>query len=302
MTQEQIEKLIDKLIYQSINESTKVLANRLKEILKLLADMFAEYQNDDAHITWTQFNQNDRLNKELEILSELLTDDYKEIIEIIQKSQEKIYVDNYLMHMYLFEQVTDTQMIFNVPNIEQIKRALAQPIKHIKLSPTFEKHRKKTIERITGHIANGILAGNNYNDIAHEIKKDMGMSINQAKRVARTETARAQSESGEQSYQDAISNGATIQKYWDSTLDLRTRASHRRLDGKFADNNGNFKVGKSIGKAPRLLIGVDSASQNINCRCKVLYAVDGEKAEIKRSGDKLIPYVTYEEWLNAHHN
>ena len=112
MTQEQIEKLIDKLIYQSINESTKVLANRLKEILKLLADMFAEYQNDDAHITWTQFNQNDRLNKELEILSELLTDDYKEIIEIIQKSQEKIYVDNYLMHMYLFEQVTDTQMIF----------------------------------------------------------------------------------------------------------------------------------------------------------------------------------------------
>jgi hypothetical protein len=46
------------------------------------------------------------------------------------------------------------------------------------------------------------------------------------------------------------------------------------MNGKYAkvnkDGMPEFKVGQSKGTAPRLLVGVDSASQNINCRCRRL--------------------------------
>ena len=156
------------------------------------------------------------------------------------------------------------------------------------------------IEKLRGHIAQGVLAGNSYNQIANAINKDVGLSMRQARMVARTETGRAQSVSSEDAAQTAKDNGARLVGYWDSTLDTRTRPSHRRLDGKQEDETGNFRIGASYGPAPRLLIGVDSAGQNINCRCKKLYKVNGQMPEVRRTKDGLIKYMNYDEWVSQH--
>ena len=300
MNQEQLDKHIDKLIKQTENEAEKILARRLKYIKQAMAEMLDKYQSDDPHVTWTEFNKYDRFKKELQRIEELLQGDYSDIINLILLSQTTIYLNNYMRSLYMYEYTSGIQMTFTVPSARQIANALAQPIDLIKLAPTFNRHRKQVIEKLRGHIAQGVLAGNSYNQIANAINKDVGLSMRQARMVARTETGRAQSVSSEDAAQTARDNGARLVGYWDSTLDTRTRPSHRRLDGKQEDEVGNFRIGASYGPAPRLLVGVDSASQNINCRCKKLYKVNGQMPEVKRTKDGLIKYQTYENWASKH--
>ena len=299
MNQEQLGKHIDKLIKQTENEAEKILARRLKYIKQAMAEMLDKYQSDDPHVTWTEFNKYDRFKKELQRIEELLQGDYSDIINLILLSQTTIYLNNYMRSLYMYEYTSGIQMTFTVPSARQIANALAQPIDLIKLAPTFARHRKQVIEKLRGHIAQGVLAGNSYNQIANAINKDVGLSMRQARMVARTETGRSQSVSSEDAAQTAKDNGARLVGYWDSTLDTRTRPSHRRLDGKQEDEAGNFRIGSSYGPAPRLLVGVDSASQNINCRCKKLYSVNGQIPEVRRTKDGLIKYQTYEEWLSS---
>lgn len=300
MNQEQLDKHIDNLIKQTENEAEKILARRLKYIKQAMAEMLDKYQSDDPHVTWTEFNKYDRFKKELQRIEELLQGDYSEIINLILLSQTTIYLNNYMRSLYMYEYTSGIQMTFTVPSARQIANALAQPIDLIKLAPTFNRHRKQVIEKLRGHIAQGVLAGNSYNQIANAINKDVGLSMRQARMVARTETSRAQSVSSEDAAQTAKDNGARLIGYWDSTLDTRTRPSHRRLDGKQEDEAGNFRIGASYGPAPRLLVGVDSASQNINCRCKKLFKVNGQMPEVRRTKDGLIKYQTYEEWVSNH--
>ena len=299
MNQEQLDKHIDKLIKQTENEAEKILARRLKYIKQAMAEMLDKYQSDDPHVTWTEFNKYDRFKKELQRIEELLQGDYSDIINLILLSQTTIYLNNYMRSLYMYEYTSGIQMTFTVPSARQIANALAQPIDLIKLAPTFNRHRKQVIEKLRGHIAQGVLAGNSYNQIANAINKDVGLSMRQARMVARTETGRSQSVSSEDAAQTAKDNGARLVGYWDSTLDTRTRPSHRRLDGKQEDEAGNFRIGASYGPAPRLLVGVDSASQNINCRCKKLFKVNGQMPEVRRTKDGLIKYQTYEEWLES---
>ena len=300
MNQEQLDKHIDNLIKQTENEAEKILARRLKYIKQAMAEMLDKYQKDDPHVTWTEFNKYDRFKKELKRIEELLQGDYSDIINLILLSQTTIYLNNYMRSLYMYEYTSGIQMTFTVPSARQIANALAQPIDLIKLAPTFARHRKQVIEKLRGHIAQGVLAGNSYNQIANAINKDVGLSMRQARMVARTETSRAQSVSSEDAAQTAKDNGARLVGYWDSTLDTRTRPSHRRLDGKQEDEAGNFRIGASYGPAPRLLVGVDSASQNINCRCKKLYKVNNQMPEVRRTKDGLINYQTFEEWASNH--
>lgn len=302
--QNDIDKHIDKLIAEAEHEAEKILAKRLKHIKQSFASMLDKYQSDDPHITWTEFNKYNRFKKELKRIEELLQGDYSEIINLIVFSQTKIYLDNYMRHMYLFEQSSQIAMSFTVPSTAQIQKALAQPIDLIKLAPTFERHRKTVIQRLQGHIAQGIMAGNGYNQIAAEINKDMKWGMHKSRMVARTEGHRSMTQSADKAASDAKSFGARISGYWDSTLDRRTRLSHQKMDGKKEDENGMFKVGLSVGPSPGNLIGVDSASQNINCRCKKLYSVAGQMPSVRRArqdddSTKLVPYQTYEEWAKS---
>src|SRR5699024_11594904 len=80
-----------------------------------------------------------------------------------------------------------------------------------------------------------------------------------------------------------------------------TRLSHQKMDGKAENENGMFKVGLSTGPSPGNLVGVDSAAQNINCRCKKLYSVNGQMPEVRRARNEdgstsLIPWQSYEDW------
>ncbi|HDE6229557.1 TPA: phage head morphogenesis protein, partial [Staphylococcus aureus] len=179
---------------------------------------------------------------------------------------------------------------------------IEQPIEFIRLMPTLQKHRDEVLKKIRMHITQGIMSGEGYSKIAKAIRDDVGMSKAQSLRVARTEAGRAMSQAGLDSAMVAKDNGLKMKKRWNATKDTRTRDTHRHLDGESVEIDQNFQSSGCVGQAPKLFIGVNSAKENINCRCKLLYYIDEDELPTVmrvRNDDgenEVIPFMTYREW------
>lgn len=300
--QDDIEKYIELMQQQVDKEIEVVFANRLKVMLQTIALLFEKYQQSSVYATWTEFNKYNRLNKELLRIAQMLNGDYRKVIKAIQNSQKNIYIKRYYMSLYLYEMASQKSMDFDVPSPEVIKSAIEQPIDQIKLKPTLEKHRNETIKKIRINITQGVMSGEGYSKIAKTLRQDIGMTKTQSLRVARTETGRAMSQAGIDSAKVAKDNGLNMKKKWFATKDTRTRHTHRHLDGKAIDINDNFQSSGCIGQAPKLFVGINSAKENINCRCKLLYYIDEDELptvmRVRNDDDKteVIPFMTYTEW------
>ncbi|UEX89697.1 phage head morphogenesis protein [Staphylococcus ratti] len=300
--QNDVDKIIERLIAQSEKELEVLFARSLKEIKQTLSDMYAKYESDDPHVTWTEFNKYNRLNKQLARIADMMTNDYREVAKAIKKTQQNVYIEQYMMSLYLYEMASQTSMEFDVPTPAVINKAIEQPIEFIKLVPTLQKHRNEILKRIRIHITQGVMSGEGYSKTAKAISDDIGMSKAQALRVARTETGRALSQANLDSAHIAQDNGFKMMKRWFATKDAKTRDTHRHLDGKSIPLNENFKSSGCVGQAPKLFVGVASAKENINCRCKLLHYIDEEDLPgvmRVRNDDgmtEVVPSMTYSDW------
>ncbi|MCE5093398.1 phage head morphogenesis protein [Staphylococcus chromogenes] len=300
--QTQIDEYIEQLIVRSEKELEVLFAKRLKVINQELAEMFEKYQSDDPHVTWTEFNKYNRLNKELVRIGEMITEDYNQVAKAIKQTQHNAYIEKYMMSLYLYEMATQSSMQFDVPTASVINAAIEQPIEFIRLVPTLQKHRNEVLKRIRIHITQGIMSGEGYSKIAKALRDDLGMAKAQSLRVARTEAGRAMSQAGLDSAMVAKNNGMKMMKRWSATKDARTRDTHRHLDGKSVDIDDNFKSSGCVGPAPHLFVGVASAKENINCRCKLLYYIDEDdlpgvmRVRNDDGTTEVIPNMTYFEW------
>ncbi|PTG08595.1 phage head morphogenesis protein [Staphylococcus chromogenes] len=300
--QKQIDEYIEQLIERSVKELEVLFAKRLKVINQELADMFEKYKSDDPHVTWTEFNKYNRLNKELARIGQMLTEDYNQVAKAIKETQHNAYIEKYMMSLYLYEMASQSSMRFDVPTASVINIAIEQPIEFIRLVPTLQKHRNEVLKRIRIHITQGIMSGEGFSKIAKALRDDLGMAKAQSLRVARTEAGRAMSQAGLDSAIVAQDNGFKMMKRWSATKDARTRDTHRHLDGKSVDIDSNFKSSGCVGPAPHLFVGVASAKENINCRCKLLYYIDEDdlpgvmRVRNDDGTTEVIPHMTYREW------
>lgn len=296
--QNDIDNYIDKLINQADKEIETLFAKRLKEIKQIIANMYEKYDRDEPQVTWTEFNKYNRLNKELNRIGQMLSQDYREVAKAIKQSQQNIYIEKYMMSLFLYEVASQTSMSFDIPTTQTIQTAIEQPIEFIKLVPTLQKHRDDTLKRIRMHITQGIMSGEGYSKIAKALRDDLGMAKAQSVRVARTETGRALSQAGLDSAMVAKDNGLDMKKRWYATKDTRTRDTHRHLDGTSVDIEDNFHSSGCVGPAPKLFVGVASAKENINCRCKLLYYIDEDElpTTMRTKEDGVIPFTNYREW------
>ncbi|WP_145939773.1 phage head morphogenesis protein [Staphylococcus epidermidis] len=296
--QNDIDNYIDKLINQADKEIETLFAKRLKEIKQIIANMYEKYDRDEPQVTWTEFNKYNRLNKELNRIGQMLSQDYREVAKAIKQSQQNVYIEKYMMSLFLYEVASQTSMSFDIPTTQTIQTAIEQPIEFIKLVPTLQKHRDDTLKRIRMHITQGIMSGEGYSKIAKALRDDLGMAKAQSVRVARTETGRALSQAGLDSAMVAKDNGLDMKKRWYATKDTRTRDTHRHLDGTSVDIEDNFHSSGCVGPAPKLFVGVASAKENINCRCKLLYYIDEDElpTTMRTKEDGVIPFTNYREW------
>lgn len=274
----EIEERLDKLAQKLESDIEAVFNKRLKALLYQIGQMYVKYANGKTEISWTDVNKYNRLQKELMLMQKELTADYREIIKTMQKSTEFIYLEGYLLHMYLYEMTTTKSMSVTIPSVETIKAILLNPIAELTLSKIFEQHRNEIVRKINIEIAQGIQVGEGYATMAKRLENVLGFSRKKARAVVRTEAGRVRSLAGEKAEEQA-KKYTEITGVWMSALDLRVRESHGKLDGKETDKEGYFHYNGWKAKAPHLW-GV--ASMDINCRCVKLRKVAGMIPEYRR--------------------
>lgn len=273
-------KRLDELIAQSEREVDELLGKRLKEILATLSNMYSKFVESDES-SYTDLNKYNRLAKELERIAQQLNEDYKQIVKQIEMSQQRIYVEQYLMAAYLFQVYQGTEDGFTLPSEDVIAAALANPIELLRLPKILEVHRNETIRKIQIEISQSLLAGEGYFKMAKRLENAIGISQNKARTVARTEGARAMSIADE-AVTEEMRKYADIECIWLSTLDTRTRHEHRKLDGQKADADGYFHFKGMKAKGPTMW-GV--AKMDINCRCVKIKLIDGQLPAVRRGRD-----------------
>lgn len=131
---------------------------------------------------------------------------------------------------------------------------------------------------ITQEISRGIATGLGYGDIARNIANATSAPFSRTKTIARTEGHRIQQTSTADAQQAAKDKGADVVKQWDSTLDGKTRDSHRRVDGEIRELDEKFSNGLMYPGDPS-----GGAAEVVNCRCASLtrarWALDEEELQ-----------------------
>lgn len=139
---------------------------------------------------------------------------------------------------------------------------------------------------ISKEVTRGVATASSFLDVARNLDSYAKININRAFRIARTEGHRVQQQSAYDAQKAAKQRGAKIYKQWDSTLDGRTRKTHRKLDGQLRELEDPFEID---GKKAMFPSDFGRPEEDINCRCVILqrasWAIDEEEF-IKRDGDK----------------
>lgn len=120
---------------------------------------------------------------------------------------------------------------------------------------------------IRQEITRGISTGMLYDDIARNIAATAKAPLSRAKTIARTEGHRIQQSSTYDAQQAAKKKGADVVKQWDSTLDGKTRSTHRQIDGQIREVDEPFEAG---GKKAMYPGDFGDPAEDCNCRCASL--------------------------------
>ena len=146
---------------------------------------------------------------------------------------------------------------------------------------------------VSSQLTQGVLLGESIPKIARRVKNVTGSNIATATRAARTAVTGAECAGRMASYERAKGMGIKLKKEWVSTLDNRTRHSHRQLDGERIENKESAKFSNGC-RYP----GDPTAryAEICNCRCTVIAAVEGFETDDAERWSKLPKGMTYEEW------
>jgi SPP1 gp7 family putative phage head morphogenesis protein len=126
---------------------------------------------------------------------------------------------------------------------------------------------KDLSKKISAEISRGIATGAMYGEMARNIASYANIPKNRAMTIARTEAHRIQSAATADAQWKAKEKGADVVKQWDSSLDGRTRDTHRQLDGQIRELDEPFEV---AGKKAMYPGGFGDPAEDCNCRCTLL--------------------------------
>lgn len=249
------EKAVLKLLEENYNQA-------LTDINDKLANLLGRADSDLQHVIYQVEYQNALKTQIKAILEQLQNNNFESISEYLTTS----YEDGFIGTMYDLQ----NQGIPLAFPIDQ--KQVAEAIRHeTKLSTNLYTALGKDVnvlqKQIASEISRGISTNKMYADMAKNISNRAGISRNNAMRIARTEGHRIQNKATADAQFKAKEKGADVVKQWDSTLDSRTRKSHRKLDGQIRELEDPFTVGRHKAMRPG---DFGIAGEDINCRCALL--------------------------------
>lgn len=242
-----------------------------------------------------QIEYQQSLEKQISGILDILNgNNFATISEYLEKSYSRGFIGN----MY---DLQGQGVPLTIPIDEnQVVKCVSRTADGYKLSDKLGGNTEKLKKQVKAHIQRGIAAEKPYTEIARSISDEGEADINRSMRIVRTEGGRIQNAARLDAMNGAAKRGADVVKMWDSTLDGKTRSTHRELDGQIKELDEPFEVAGKKAPAP---CNFGIAAEDCNCRCCVLqrarWAVDNpefQKYKMNNENGKIIECKDYKEF------
>lgn len=305
-TDKELKKLESKLTKeykQAANEVEKKLKNYLEKFEKKDSQMQAKVKSGDISAQeYAEWRKNQMLTgKRWEQMRDTLASDLARVDEIaagmINDSLPNAYAQNMNYGTYEMEAGANVDTSFTLYDKSTVQN-LMEKDPHIipQARVDIPKDQLWNRRKLTSAITQGILQGESIPKIANRLRSVTDMDRKAAIRNARTYTTAAENKGRVDSYERAKEMGISAKQQWMATLDERTRAEHRHLDGQIREVGEDFEVDGYTIKYPG---DPDAEPEMIyNCRCTLVAHFDKYGKDIERNFSK-IGDMTYDEWKKA---
>lgn len=300
-TDEQIEKL-EKRLHREYSQAAREMKKRQKEYMRdfeterkkresLLDD---DPKSRKAYESWLSDRTLDInwMNGMVDELSRSANETNQKAAEMARDELPRIYAENANHAGYAIDRGIGLDTSFSLVD-ESTVRVLMQddnpPFKVPKIDNA--KDRIWNRQQFTNAITQGILQGKSVDRIVESTEHLFGKNEAAAVRAARTAVTGAENAGRVSSYKRAEWLGIKLKQEWLATLDVRTRSSHRQLDGEKVEVGEKFSNGLRFPGDPE-----GDGSEVYNCRCTLIAAVDGIEDDEAERYSKLSKGTSYDEW------
>ena len=241
---------------KTLEKIKEVYENALKQVDQKIEELM---KHTEMQSKIYQLKYQKALKKQIEaILNDI------DLFPTIYDYLENCYYNGYIGVMYDLSN-QDIPLIIPIDQ-EQVVNAL---IKETKLTDGLYKRLgyniKVLAKEINEEISKGIATSMSFADVSRNINARFKVGRYKSYLIARTEGHRVMTTASYHAQLQARDKGCDIVKQWDSTLDGRTRPSHRVVDGEIRELDEKFSNGLLYPSDPS-----GKASEVCNCRCALL--------------------------------
>ena len=260
----QVQKSLLKNEKAVIKQLERSYQDAIADIDKFILQLLARKDTENLQSIIYQIKYQEAIKKELEsYLKVLHSKNFNTIDEYLKECYKQAHIGT------LFDLQGQGVPLILPLNQEQIIKAVTL---NSKLSAPLYNALGYNLDAlkisVVQEISRGIAQELSYEEIARNLKNVTNVDYNKSLRIAKTEGHRIQQEATYDVQKRAIQKGADVVKQWDSTLDGKTRPTHRSLDGKIVGVDEYFK--SESGYKALYPGGFNVASEDCNCRCCLL--------------------------------
>lgn len=296
---------LERKIKKEYKQAYKEIAEKVKKYLKdfdaedkkKLADLRKGVISHDEYMRWrtNRMLNNQQWADMRDVLAKDLSNANQIATQLINNQTVDIYAFNANYGAYEVCSGANLDLSFSLYDHSTVERLLSTnpeiiPLARMDIPKDMLWNRRK----LTSAMTQGILQGDSIPNIAKRLMSVTDMNRKAAVRNARTYTTAAENGGRVDSYRRAESMGIQLQQEWMATMDMRTRTSHRHLDGERIQVGGIFSNGCRYPGDP-----LGRPEEIYNCRCKLRAKIAGQEYDRTGRFKRLPEGMTYEEWLNA---
>lgn len=297
----ELNEAIDKKLNDEEKKVIKEYAEVLANIKNALATAFEKYSNKDGILTREEMVRYGRLTKLENYIVEQIQRLTKTQIRLTSNAIREIFLESYYRYGYFIEKQVELA-IYNLIDSETIDQMLLNNLDLVTWEERVEEHANTLSRQLREYLVIGLVQGLPYSNLAKEVTKRMNVGLNKALRIVRTESRRVQELANLQTMKEASNAGVIAKKMWVSTLDKRTRDTHKHLDGQIVGIDEKFKSRSGYTALAPHQFGVPE--EDINCRCTMIIHIDDLEPKARRARkddgkNEVISYKTYNDWLKG---
>lgn len=293
--QKQVQQSLLKDEAAVLKELEKSYQKAIDDINVFLARLYARKDTENLQAIIYQIKYQKAIKSELEaFLSVLHTNNYKLIDDYLQRCYENAHIG------MLFDiQGQGIPLIFPLEQ-EQMIAAITL---NSKLSAPLYNSLGYNLDflkiSVASELSRGIAQSLSYAEIARNLENTTKIDFNKTANIVQTEGHRIQQESTYNAQKRAKAKGADIVKQWDSTLDGKTRPTHRELDGQIVEVDEYFH--SSGGGKALYPGGFNNPKEDCRCRCCLIQRAkwaltDGEFTKMNGKTNELQHFESVEDY------